>query len=483
MGHTLPLSLPARLANRRGAVLLLAVYFASLMCLLFGGVSLQQTMIESRAALTSRDQHQAFHLAEAALDRALVDLRANISAIGNNTPQTVPAFLGQATYTVLTTSLVGQTPVTRRVTANGSINGRQQQIQADISEPPPPPPMQGLVTGGRVYLYGPSTALAPNQFMQVTGTVHAGGGNVGALEVHRSKITGSTSIGASRPDPIDWMWPGYSALIGPGGPPLPASFAGNYPGTYAGAQWEGGASSSDHFANPPIVEATLVPEMPDAQYGVRTGDPMDAALQQNQAACASGIALSGSGETADHQVIADGDAMDMTPPGDGKIAVCVTGVSLSGDSKLTFTSPATVYVVGGTYSQSGHATLQAVSGSTSTTPLPNGVEIVLPRWAPGAGGPGAWGYAGRFVLENWMPQMVILGGGTFHGSIWAPFAEIRIYSNRDAGDVLEPVNLHAYITRVWGASTHETFQFGSSEAGTAGGGASSTRPSLMRWSN
>ena len=65
------------LTNRRGAAFLLAVYFASLMFLLLGGVSLQRTMTEIKASLLSRDLHQSFWNAEAAFDQALIALRAD----------------------------------------------------------------------------------------------------------------------------------------------------------------------------------------------------------------------------------------------------------------------------------------------------------------------------------------------------------------------------------------------------------------------
>ncbi len=473
------------ISNRRGAAFLLAVYFASLMCLLLGGVSLQRTMLETRAAQLSRNTHQAFFLAEAAVDRALVALRNNINAVPDNTTQPVSTPLGQATYTVVTTSLTGQHPVTRRVTATGSINGSQQQVRVDIAEPQAAPPLQGLVTGDRIYLYGPSAATSPSQYMQVFGTVHAAGGNTSNLLVNRAKINGSVSVGASRPDPVDWMWPSYvlAPLYGTDSMDQsirPPSFEGppSFAQSYAVPTWPPSITPlTDFFTSPPVAVATpMVPELSDPTYGVRTNDTVDQTLQLNHANCTTSISLSGS----DQRVIADGDPLDITGPGDGKIAVCVTGVSLSGDSKLTFTSPATVYVLGPSYSQTGHATVQAVSGSGgASTPLPNGVEIVLPRWAQPL--PSLWGWAGRFELESWVPPSVVLGGGTFHGSIWAPYAKLQISSNRDAGDVLEPVNTFAYLTTIRGASFHEVFHFGSSASTT--GGTGSTRPVIKSWSN
>ncbi len=63
-----------RLANSRGAAFLLAVYFASLMLFLLGGVSLQRTMVEVHSAQVSRDMQQAFWAGEASFDKALAAL-------------------------------------------------------------------------------------------------------------------------------------------------------------------------------------------------------------------------------------------------------------------------------------------------------------------------------------------------------------------------------------------------------------------------
>ncbi len=481
------LSRPWRLANSRGAAFLLVVYFTSLMLFLLGGVSLQRTMTEVRAAQVSRDSLQAFYLAEGALDRAVLALQPSITAIADNptTPRPVTVPRGAATYTVVTTSPNGQHPITRRITARACISPTswettdcmndsrsvQQQIQADIAEPEAGPAMQGLIGGQRVFLYGPSGALGPNQYMQVYGTVHAGGGTDGIMQLNYAKLNGSISVGASRTDSVDWLWGGYTDLYETNSVPFrPASFFG--PSNGVAIQMYPSLTETDHFTSLPTVQATLTPDISDPAYGVRTQDPIDQALQQNHAACTSTIALSGTEQLS----ISDGHALDIDPA-PGKIAVCVTSVSLSGDSRLTFTSPATVYVTGASYSQTGHAALQAVSVGGVT--LSNGVEIVLPRWAQSL--PSVWGRAGWLALESWSPPSIALAGGTFHGSIWAPYAVVSIHSNRDAGDVLEPVNLFGYITRIYGASTHEVFRFGSSAASTTGG--ASAKPSLISWSN
>ena len=77
MNHRPALMCGRGFTNRRGAVLLLAVYFVSLILLLLGGISLQRTTVESHAAQVSRDTQQAFFLAEGALDLVLNQLHTS----------------------------------------------------------------------------------------------------------------------------------------------------------------------------------------------------------------------------------------------------------------------------------------------------------------------------------------------------------------------------------------------------------------------
>ncbi|MBI3997278.1 MAG: hypothetical protein HY352_06440, partial [Candidatus Omnitrophica bacterium] len=72
--------------NQRGAAFLLAVYFAALTLLLFGGISFQRTTMEIRAAQLARDQQQAFWLAEAGLDQAIKRIRQSPMNVDTTTP-------------------------------------------------------------------------------------------------------------------------------------------------------------------------------------------------------------------------------------------------------------------------------------------------------------------------------------------------------------------------------------------------------------
>ena len=61
---------------RRGAAFLLAVYFTGLMLLTLGGVALQRTMTDVRAAQLSTQLAQSYWGSEAAYDQAFNGLRA-----------------------------------------------------------------------------------------------------------------------------------------------------------------------------------------------------------------------------------------------------------------------------------------------------------------------------------------------------------------------------------------------------------------------
>lgn len=132
MKQDLPaLSWPRRLSNCRGAVFLLTVYFASLMLLVLGGISLQRTMTETRSGQISRDQAQAFYLAEGAFDSALFGLKGETPA-KNTTSTSVPTLQGEATYAIETVSANltrDRQQLVRRISATGQ-NGRSgtQQV-------------------------------------------------------------------------------------------------------------------------------------------------------------------------------------------------------------------------------------------------------------------------------------------------------------------------------------------------------------------
>jgi len=90
-----------RLRNTRGAVILLSTYFVSLSLLLLSTVMLQRVMTELRASEVSRDQQQAFYLAEGALDQAVVTLGTE-AVVPEQTDQVISTPWGDATFRVST---------------------------------------------------------------------------------------------------------------------------------------------------------------------------------------------------------------------------------------------------------------------------------------------------------------------------------------------------------------------------------------------
>ena len=124
--------------NRRGAVLLLAIYFVSLLLLILGGISLQRTTIESRAAQVSRNNQQAFFLAEGALDIALSKLRASDLADGCYLPEDsdsctkIQEMLGGTSFTLATAAAQIVSPqtqqITRAITATGTASGASATV-------------------------------------------------------------------------------------------------------------------------------------------------------------------------------------------------------------------------------------------------------------------------------------------------------------------------------------------------------------------
>jgi len=122
-----------RHVNNRGVAFLLAVYLSALAILLLGGVSLQRTNTDLRAAQISRDVHQRFWLAEGAMDYALAHVRSQepVVTTSGKTNLTVldgqkyrvPTPFGDAHFTVETTAAAILSPdrqrLTRRIVAKG----------------------------------------------------------------------------------------------------------------------------------------------------------------------------------------------------------------------------------------------------------------------------------------------------------------------------------------------------------------------------
>ncbi|MDP3703568.1 MAG: hypothetical protein Q8R78_04210, partial [Candidatus Omnitrophota bacterium] len=111
------------LTNRRGVVFLLSVYFTALTLLILSGLAIQRTMLESRASNLSRDNAQAFYLAEASVDQALVRSRTERLEEGP-TYEVSEMPLGQGSFHIVTN--------TADVLPGASIAASRQEFLQDI---------------------------------------------------------------------------------------------------------------------------------------------------------------------------------------------------------------------------------------------------------------------------------------------------------------------------------------------------------------
>lgn len=138
-------------SNDRGAVFLLAVYMSALILLLLGGVSIQRTGAEMRAAQLSRDLHQSFWLADAAMDAALARINSQHVEDGIEYPvEPVRTGKGSASFHVWTQSATLHRPpsiysgtdfwqvLVRQITATGvAADGRTTQVVSSFQESGP----------------------------------------------------------------------------------------------------------------------------------------------------------------------------------------------------------------------------------------------------------------------------------------------------------------------------------------------------------
>jgi hypothetical protein len=138
--------LPLLPASERGAAFLLAVYFAALMLFVLGGVSLQRTTTDVRAAEISRDLSQSFWAAEGALDRMLYSLgrgsledsfdETGACATGDIADDRLAAAMGLTSaggYSLCLASPPDEEPRLYSVDITGRIGNTQQRLSSIIA--------------------------------------------------------------------------------------------------------------------------------------------------------------------------------------------------------------------------------------------------------------------------------------------------------------------------------------------------------------
>ncbi len=231
------------------------------------------------------------------------------------------------------------------MTVQGLASGIQQQVSAHVQGVEPP--LRGLRAGETIWVTGPSTTN-PSQFLTIRGRVHAAGGTSRSLALDQARIDGVASIGDPHRTPFSWSMPAYDAPHAEG---FYVPGMAGYGISGSGIQTLPGLA--EQFSQPP-QPLTPMPLPGSAEYGLRS-DPAGLSAATAPAQCTATAAFAGGGGVAAGHVqlsaaqqvtIGDGHALDLSGPGDGQIVMCQQSIALRGDSHLTFTAPATLYVVG-----------------------------------------------------------------------------------------------------------------------------------------
>jgi Tfp pilus assembly protein PilX len=306
-------------------VFLLSTYIASLALLLLSGVSLQRTTMDLRAAWLSRDRQQAFHLAEAGVNQAVITLRTNPSAIVENTTYSAPLSAGQYTYRVQTLSDTtikesGDLEVAQQITATGiSGNSSTVTVTAVLGSRQTLP--RGLISN-RTILIEPnlSVSASDNDRITVNGNVYSAGGRAQTVQLFPgTTVRGNITI--NQPD-VDG---GYSRLSGTNE---------QTDGVLLSRGWLNGSGSWTRLGLPRArvsgdIRATAMDALPSVNppQGCRT-EPLRVNHYQTLE-------------------VNDGDYLDLSPAGDGQILICVPQLTVGNNARLTVHQPTILHVAGG----------------------------------------------------------------------------------------------------------------------------------------
>jgi len=426
-----------RLTTRRGAVLLLAVYFTSLFLLILGGIALQRTVIESRAAQVSRDSQQAFFLAEGALDRAIAQTATQ--TLYDGIVYEVPGLPAnyRATYQFLTKAAEVLNPTTQRITrqvvATGSTpSGAMSTVTASISEEGP---LSGAWSEGPLWVWGSNEGSTPNNIFH--GNIRSGMGIDRSVMTKYSGITIDGSVGVSKPARTDNVYDFYSYL---GGGMFGPGFPSNTRDPYL--RLVGGAWDLAGVVLYPVTRRTsgsTVPTITGKAYAAPMSPlPADTTYTSTSSQCQSALVQTSS---AADVVINDGDARDLhnargrgVP--DGAIELCFQYVFLQNASavpwsdaqpSLRLNAPATIYVTSSRPADStdphAYATAfwakEALAIQSGDHLYPDGVKIIATQ-----------------VNPEPMTQ-IALRPRQFSGSIFAPRINVTVSAKNSPEQELE----------------------------------------------
>ncbi len=377
------------LSNRRGAAFLLAVYLSALTCLLLTGVSLQRTTTEIAAARTSRDLHQAFWLAEAALDYGVAYFKTH--DINDGDTRAVPAAYGSAGFTVTTVGSEVVSPETQRLTwqmiGTGTSGGRTARVTATITEDQR---LHGIWAEGPMYVASMQHQLTLNA------PLRTGVGTARAVTLQGTTgQVGQVQIGPAAKAPRRYSY----------------GQAGDKPGPWTRRIGSNGATDGVLLAENAWGLGTTSVTEPSVAVMAPLGTVATAPYPASQ--CDKPLIVP-MGTTAE---IADGDTLDLDPR-EGQIGLCVQYLvtGWGAGSGVLFRAPATVYVTGKDRDNTAvHVKeIWAVDPGhvvAAAAPLiPDGVKIIVTKAPKGE-------KAGRI-------QMLL---SRFSGSIYAPESYLLIY--------------------------------------------------------
>lgn len=369
-----------RAAHRQGAVFLLTVYATALTLLVLNAVSLQRTAHELRISQMARDGQQAFWLAEAGLDHAVEAIRTapmNVSAplstltLHNGTAQVqVAQSLTAPTWTQPIPQFVYQVTAIGQATDSSDTATLHATVLTDAT-------MTGAWANGTFRsiagAWGPEDEDHP---IAHTGDVRAAKGIAATVTVgDGTTIRGNVWVGPRCTAPCV----GYDYLRG----------------------------STDVAHDGVYLKHDNWDELPDGRVtGTIASTPMPMArtpLPEVPQWCRQGTLDSISVADTELLVVKDGDPLDRSPAGDGRILICVDNVELLPEAKLTFRNPTMMYISHGI---SNNGTISVAIG---TRPDDRGLTILSDQ-----------------RLASTRPEETV-EFGRIEGSIYAPQCDILLH--------------------------------------------------------
>lgn len=377
---------PFSLRDNRGAVVLLTVYVLSLMLLVIGGVSLQRSTHEQYLSQIARDHQQAFWVAETGLDLAIQRIRQNPMNVDTapypNKPPSLTITIGQSltppTWTQPIPKFLYQVDSEVRNYGSSKVSSTlHAKVTTDAT-------MTGLWAGEYVMMWsgfwGPEY---DEHTIDYTGDVRVGGGTIQTVWVGRgTTIWGNVSIGPSKASEMSFGFPGQ---VYPGW---------QEPMMSSDLEWAGVYLEPDTDNSPPLPTGRVT--------GTATSKSLPIApLPEVPEQCADPANM-GSVQVAAEEVleVRDGDPLDHSESGDGRILVCASELKVGEKARLTFKNPTMVYLA-----KEGIRNWGTINVAIGTLPDDRGLTILSDKHM-------SWTEVGRMEGSIYAPRSDLYLGRT-----------------------------------------------------------------------